>query len=586
LQTITFYSYKGGTGRTLVMANVASYLCRFGTKVFAVDFDLEAPGLLYKFRFPDDKRAVVERGVVDYVLAYQTEGQVPTYLDDYVLEVPALDEPGSIHLMPAGACPSEDYWQKLAQINWYDLFYSDDPRGVSLLLDLKRRIEEQYQPDFLLIDSRTGITEIGGVAASILPDKVVCLMLNNPENLEGAREVLRGIMQAPRMPDAPPIELLPVLTRIPTNITSEEEGSLKTQAKAYLNAENQTDLSRTLSVDEPYVFHSEPELQVRESLRVGARKPEDSPLLRDYLVLFKRLIPADVLQPAVAELLGELTSQVLDSPEEVERGLRALADLIDHPDVYLAMLRLYRLQGRPRKMFESGFRFWKLTGDARDPLLWHAVWPQLRHECASREPVESLRLLRFAAAVWLEAGRMEMEAGFAIAEWLGAMEDLDGAHRVLATMAVEPCEDPDTVRRLVEAFIDCADIEGAFTLVDSYKGKMSANSSFCQAWARLGIASGLADRVLGDRKFSVGLLMEDCPKLAFWLLVKAGSGEAAREALGFWLTRGYEYDDLILIGQDCADAQSYAAFRSALERVAPLEVTKEVLKMVQTSSGR
>ena len=48
VKTVTFYSYKGDMGRTLLLANVAKYLSRFGQKVFTLDFDLEAPGLHYK----------------------------------------------------------------------------------------------------------------------------------------------------------------------------------------------------------------------------------------------------------------------------------------------------------------------------------------------------------------------------------------------------------------------------------------------------------------------------------------------------------------------------------------------------------
>lgn len=47
-EVITFYSYKGGTGRTMALANVACLLAeRVGTQqsVLVVDWDLEAPGL-------------------------------------------------------------------------------------------------------------------------------------------------------------------------------------------------------------------------------------------------------------------------------------------------------------------------------------------------------------------------------------------------------------------------------------------------------------------------------------------------------------------------------------------------------------
>jgi DNA-binding CsgD family transcriptional regulator len=46
---ITFYSYKGGVGRSFLLANVAATLSRWGYRVLCVDFDLEAPGLSHYF---------------------------------------------------------------------------------------------------------------------------------------------------------------------------------------------------------------------------------------------------------------------------------------------------------------------------------------------------------------------------------------------------------------------------------------------------------------------------------------------------------------------------------------------------------
>jgi MinD-like ATPase involved in chromosome partitioning or flagellar assembly len=42
---ITFYSYKGGTGRTMALANLAWVLASNDKKVLLIDWDLEAPGL-------------------------------------------------------------------------------------------------------------------------------------------------------------------------------------------------------------------------------------------------------------------------------------------------------------------------------------------------------------------------------------------------------------------------------------------------------------------------------------------------------------------------------------------------------------
>jgi MinD-like ATPase involved in chromosome partitioning or flagellar assembly len=44
-KVVTFYSWKGGVGRTMALANAAVQLARAGLNVLMVDWDLEAPGL-------------------------------------------------------------------------------------------------------------------------------------------------------------------------------------------------------------------------------------------------------------------------------------------------------------------------------------------------------------------------------------------------------------------------------------------------------------------------------------------------------------------------------------------------------------
>ena len=48
MKTVVFYSYKGGTGRTLALANIARFAGGIGKRVIVIDLDLEAPGLTYK----------------------------------------------------------------------------------------------------------------------------------------------------------------------------------------------------------------------------------------------------------------------------------------------------------------------------------------------------------------------------------------------------------------------------------------------------------------------------------------------------------------------------------------------------------
>ena len=54
---VTFYSYKGGVGRTLALANIGVLLAKWGYRVLAVDWDLEGPGLhLYYDRWIGEPR--------------------------------------------------------------------------------------------------------------------------------------------------------------------------------------------------------------------------------------------------------------------------------------------------------------------------------------------------------------------------------------------------------------------------------------------------------------------------------------------------------------------------------------------------
>lgn len=337
MQTITFYSYKGGVGRTLVVANVARYLARFGQKVFAIDFDLEAPGLHYKFGLGRQ----IQSGLLDYIHDFATRGEIAERISPRVVEVDTGGLTGSIHLLPAGAAPFADYWRKLARINWHELFYSEDAEGIPFFLELKEKISTEFQPDYLLIDSRTGITEVGGVATTLLADQVVCLLIYNQENLDGAREVLRSVRRAPRLPGQAPVELVPVLTRVPEQ-DKKKESRIAREICNFLN-EEATELTATLAVPEVVVLHSDPDLQMNEALRIGGEKKlEDSTLLRDYLELFARLIPARIVGSYMEPLLRQAVEKENENPEEARKEIEALIQYSYQPEICRELLRIYR----------------------------------------------------------------------------------------------------------------------------------------------------------------------------------------------------------------------------------------------------
>ncbi|MBF0138491.1 MAG: AAA family ATPase [Magnetococcus sp. DMHC-1] len=371
MKTITFYSYKGGVGRTLALANVAKYLARFGQKVVVMDFDLEAPGLHYKFGLQHKSEKPLQ-GVVDILHTFVSQGKLPASLNDFMYEVNIDKTPkrGSIHLLPAGDAPTGAYWRKLAVINWHTLFYAEPaPPGIPLFEELRLWIQHDYAPDFLLIDSRTGITEIGGVAATVMADMVVCLLINNPENLEGVRAIMRSIRKAPRLEDREAVEILPVLTRIPKDADVSIENKILDHVRLVLN-EEAYELADTLNVQEIYILHSEPSLQIQEVLAMdGDAKPENSPLLQDYLRLFSRMIPRKTIEPYLEELITEIKLLYFDDPDEAQKKMEALVNFSNHPLAYRSLLKLFEIgRTNPKIVAHFADRYLSLTSNPDDEL--------------------------------------------------------------------------------------------------------------------------------------------------------------------------------------------------------------------------
>jgi hypothetical protein len=114
---ITFYSYKGGTGRSMAVANVAWLLASRGRRVLAIDWDLEAPGLHRYFEpFLTDKSLENSTGLIDFALEFaaaavsrgRTQTQPDWYLDFANILAHAtpvtweFPKSGVLHLVPAG----------------------------------------------------------------------------------------------------------------------------------------------------------------------------------------------------------------------------------------------------------------------------------------------------------------------------------------------------------------------------------------------------------------------------------------------------------------------------------------------------
>ncbi len=214
---VTFYSFKGGVGRSFALSNIAVLLARWGYRVLTIDWDLEAPGLPAYFR--PLLKSPPTTGIIDLVDDFAASAQKPSAA--YITELD-LDEPGTVHLLAAGGQHEDDYARRVQSIDWAALY----GQGFADALELCRADwTEAY--DFVLIDSRTGFADIASICTAHLPDHLVVLFTANDQSVGGALDVVRRADKArDRMPyDRPQLTALPVLSRFDSRVEYERAES-------------------------------------------------------------------------------------------------------------------------------------------------------------------------------------------------------------------------------------------------------------------------------------------------------------------------------------------------------------------------
>ncbi|MDS0133242.1 MULTISPECIES: CATRA system-associated protein [unclassified Amycolatopsis] len=207
---ITFYSYKGGVGRSFTLANVALVLARWGYRVLTIDWDLEAPGLHHYFRplLPKAPKG----GVVDLASDFRAGAERPAR---HAIRLDFAD--GEVSLLAAGR-QDADYTRRVQDIDWESL-YRD---GFAEFLE-RCRAEWTAKYDFVLIDSRTGISDSGGICTAHLPDRLAVLFTANQQSVEGAVDIAQlANVARDRLPyDRPPHLVLPILSRLDNRVEYE-----------------------------------------------------------------------------------------------------------------------------------------------------------------------------------------------------------------------------------------------------------------------------------------------------------------------------------------------------------------------------
>jgi MinD-like ATPase involved in chromosome partitioning or flagellar assembly len=161
---VTFYSFKGGVGRTTLLASTALQLAMEGRRVVVVDLDVEAPGVGSLLG------ADSTRGVVDFLVDHYATGTVD--LSNLTAAAKALDSEAPLVDVVSAGVMNRLYFEKLARLDFVGSGLVEPTASSPVRNSLRALITElarrEPPPDFVLIDSRAGLHDVAGLSLTDL----------------------------------------------------------------------------------------------------------------------------------------------------------------------------------------------------------------------------------------------------------------------------------------------------------------------------------------------------------------------------------------------------------------------------------
>lgn len=189
---VSVHSYRGGTGKSNLTANLATSIAMQGHRVGVVDTDIQSPGISIIFGLDETK---VNRALNDYLW-----GQCAIEDTAYDIPLPQVAaKGGSIHLIPSSSKAGE-----ITRIlrEGYD---------VGMLNDGFQELINRLKLDYLFIDTHPGLNEETLLAIAI-SDVVVIILRPDRQDYQGTAvtvEVARKLNVA---------NLLLVINKVPKTI--------------------------------------------------------------------------------------------------------------------------------------------------------------------------------------------------------------------------------------------------------------------------------------------------------------------------------------------------------------------------------
>jgi septum site-determining protein MinD len=170
---LCLHSYKGGTGKTTLAANIAAFLASRGSNICVLDYDFRAPSLHVIFKEHP------KRWINDYL-----NGKCQ--LKDILIN---LSEKYNLKgILSAGfANPSSDALRDMLGKNrkW-------EMEALKKTVKAKRSILDDMEYDLLILDTSPGI-QYSSVNAVVASDQVILVMKGDEFDLEGTKELVKGV---------------------------------------------------------------------------------------------------------------------------------------------------------------------------------------------------------------------------------------------------------------------------------------------------------------------------------------------------------------------------------------------------------
>ena len=299
---VCFYSFKGGVGRTTAVVMSAIELAMQGKKIVIIDFDLEAPGIASLF--PEE--GMSQYGLLDFLLesnVYDTEIRIDEYIysvGDYC-HVDKMG--GEVYVMPAYGKVTKNntdlYRKSIMRFDLDTPAYEEENTPVDHLLIL---LDQFLNPDFVFIDTRSGIHQIGGMTLTRYTDLALLFFYGSPQNTEGMKMTI-PILYRNQVP------FIMINSKIPVNEQLAEQ-----EKEVYL--EGAYDALKIC--DERYY---------NEEIGIEDDSADHYPIDIEYNIALEVINSIDQLMKAWEEQrksYGAITNAILDTLSEEHRGLNDL----------------------------------------------------------------------------------------------------------------------------------------------------------------------------------------------------------------------------------------------------------------------